>query len=317
MGITEDIDRVEIKHLEEETMHSQQSLRCITRFVDLPLSRLHIMEAGQGEPLIIVPATISELENWRTLSQFMAQWFHVYFFELPGHGQSTPFDGEFSSRKVARLVEQLADELGLERFNLMGFSFGGILAMHTFKHLSGRVERLMMIAPCVDHRAVQYSPFRLSLLYKLMCFLSRPKVEKRFNDLIHDERAVHWIVKAMQNMGRLERTIPLERKLPRTPRSTLPVLNAQLKEILTTEFDVEPKKYNTPCYFAMSINDPLLYFDTTLEILEKHFENVNTVRLTYPYHQPPNPFTFEELNRDFHETIDGFIKNGSPKLQAN
>jgi len=42
-------------------------------------------------PLIIVPATISELENWLSLAQFMAQWFHVYFFELPGHGRSEPF----------------------------------------------------------------------------------------------------------------------------------------------------------------------------------------------------------------------------------
>lgn len=278
-----------------------------TRFIDLPLSRLHIMEAGEGEPLVIVPATISELENWNHLIRFMAQWFHVYFFELPGHAQSSPFEGNFSSQKVARLVEQLVDELGYERFNLMGFSFGGILAMHTFKHLSDRVDRLMMIAPCIDHRAVQYSPFRLALLYNLMSFLSRPKVEKRFNDLIHDEHAVHWIVKAMQKIGHLERTIPLEEKLPRTPRSTLPVLNAQLREILTTEFDIEEKKYNTPCYFAMSINDPLLYFDTTLEILRRHFETVNTVRLTYPFHQPPAPFTFDELNREFHETLDVFL----------
>ena len=97
-----------------------------TYFMDLPLARLHVLEAGKGEPLIIVPATISELENWRTLAQFMAQWFHVYFFELPGHGESEPFQHGFSSQKVAKLVSQLADKLGYQRFNLMGFSFGGI-----------------------------------------------------------------------------------------------------------------------------------------------------------------------------------------------
>ena len=70
---------------------------CSTFFIDLPLSRLHLMEAGSGEPLIIVPATISELENWTALAQFMAQWFHIYFFELPGHGQSTSFREPFSS----------------------------------------------------------------------------------------------------------------------------------------------------------------------------------------------------------------------------
>jgi surfactin synthase thioesterase subunit len=107
-------------------------------FIDLPMSRLHVMEAGSGEPLILIPATISELNDWRNLVQFMAQWFRVYFFELPGHGESSSFQEGFSSHKIAELVSQLADELGYERFNLMGFSFGGLLAMRTFKRLSHR-----------------------------------------------------------------------------------------------------------------------------------------------------------------------------------
>ena len=64
-------------------MFNKQPASYEIRFMDLPLSRLHILETGQGEPLIMVPATISELESWRTLAQFMGQWFHVYFFELP------------------------------------------------------------------------------------------------------------------------------------------------------------------------------------------------------------------------------------------
>lgn len=118
-----------------------------TYFLDMPLARLHVLETGEGEPLIMVPATISELENWRTLAQFMAQWFRVYFFELPGHGGSEPFRDGFSSRKVAELVGQLADHLGCQRFNLMGFSFGGILALRTFQLLSHRIDRMILIAP--------------------------------------------------------------------------------------------------------------------------------------------------------------------------
>jgi len=236
---------------------------------------------------------------------------------LPGHGRSTPFQGRFSSYKVAELVEQLVDTLEIDRFNLMGFSFGGILAMRTFKHLSDRIDRLVMIAPCLDYHAIPFSPFRLSLIYRLNRWMGRPRVEKRFNDLIHNERSVHWIVKFLQNVGHLERTIPLERKLPQTPHSTISVLNAQVNEILTTEFDVEPVKYETPCYFAMSIYDPMLRFDTTLDVLHRHFANVNTVQLTYPFHQPPRPFTYDELNRDFAETIDGFMMRRSPLTSMN
>jgi len=288
-------------------MFNTQPASYKTYFVNLPLSRLHVLESGRGEPLIIVPATISELEDWRQLAQFMAQWFHVYFFELPGHGQSKPFRGEFSSYKVAELVAQLVDTLGFDRFNLMGFSFGGILAMRTFKHLSTRIDRLVLIAPCLGRRALPFSPLRLFLLDKSNRLLSHPRIQRRFVDLIHNPRTISMTVKTLQKIGRIEATIPLQEKLPRTTAHTISVLNSQINEILTTEFETGPEKYDTPCYFAMSIHDPLLRFDTTHRILQDHFANVNTVRLTYPFHQPPAPFTYEELNRDFCETVNAFM----------
>lgn len=278
-----------------------------TYFIDLPLTRLHVLETGKGEPLILVPATISELEDWRQLAQFMAQWFHVYFFELPGHGKSEPFREKFSSQQVAELVRQLVDKLGCDRFNLMGFSFGGILAMRTFKLLSHRIDRMILIAPCLDYRAFPFSQVRLNLLYKSNQLLSNPKIQARFLDLIHNPNTISITVKALRKIGRLEDTVPLKTKLFRTTADTLSVLNAQINEVLTTEFDVEPEKYETPCYFAMSVHDPLLRFDTTHKILQNHFANISTVQLTYPFHQPPAPFTYDELNRDFYETVDDFV----------
>ena len=266
------------------------------------------MEAGEGAPLILVPATISELNEWRSLTQFMAQWFRVYFFELPGHGQSGPFKEKFSSHQVAELVEQLADALGYDRFNLMGFSFGGILAMRTFKLLSARIDRLVFIAPCLGQRALSFSRLRFNVLLKFNRLLSRPKIQARFVSLIHNDRTISMMVKALQKIGKLEETLPLKQKLPRTQAGTISVLNAQIEEVLTTEFAVEPVKYKTPCYFAMSIYDPLLRFETTLEILENHFEGMNVIRLNYPFHQPPAPFTFDELNCDFYETVNAFLQ---------
>jgi len=289
-------------------MFIAQSPAYKTRFIDLPLSRLHVLEAGKGEPLIMVPATISELNEWRTLAQFMAQWFHVYFFELPGHGQSEPFPERFSSQKVAELVSQLADKLGYERFNLMGFSFGGILAMRTFKLLSHRIDRMILIAPCLGYRALPFSRLRLRLLYRSNRLLSHPKNQERFVNLVRNPRTISVTINVLRKIGRLEDTIPLEKKLPKTKASTISVLNAQINEILTTEFEVEPQKYDTPCYFAMSIHDPLLCFETTHQILQNHFANISALQLSYPFHQPPAPFTFEELNRDFHETVDTFIQ---------
>jgi pimeloyl-ACP methyl ester carboxylesterase len=287
-----------------------------TYFIDLPLSRLHVMETGQGMPLIMVPATISELENWISLAQFMGQWFRVFFFELPGHGASEPFTEGFSSQRVAELVGQMTEALGFEHFNLMGFSFGGILAMRTFKLLSERIDRMFLIAPCLDHRAIPWSKFRFSLMHGFNWLMDQPKMRERFCNLINDKRTVSGVVKFLQKLGRLEETIPLEQKLLTTRPSTIEVLNAQIHEILNMEFEVAPNKYQTPCYFAMSVHDPLLRFDTTLSIIHDHFASVSTLPLLYPFHQPPRPFTYEELNGTFYKTVNVFVNTSMPAEEA-
>jgi pimeloyl-ACP methyl ester carboxylesterase len=287
-----------------------------TYFIDLPLARLHVMEAGNGTPLIMVPATISELENWISLAHFMGQWFRVFFFELPGHGQSEPFQEGFSSQRVAELIRQMTDALGFDRFSLMGFSFGGILAMQTFKLLSERIDRMFLIAPCLDHRAIPWSRLRFSLMHGFNWLMDQPGLRDRFCRLINDKRTVSLAVKFLHKLMQLEDTIPLERKLLTTRPSTIEVLNVQLREVLTTEFEVEPIKYQTPCYFAMSVHDPLLRFDATLGIVHDHFASVSALPLLYPFHQPPRPFTYEELNGTFYKTVDMFINTTTPIEQG-
>jgi len=286
-----------------------------TYFIDLPLARLRVLEVGSGAPLILVPATLSFLEEWSHLAQFMAQWFHVYFFELPGHGGSSPFQAGFSGEQVALLVEELVDHLGFGNFNLMGFSFGGILAMRTYTRLANRIDRLVLIAPCLSYRALPLSSFRRSLLFRLNRIFSHPYLRARFCDLIHNERTVLWVARLLQKMGRLESTSPLAPKLLVTREGTIAVVNAQIDEILTTEFQVAAAKYSTPCYFAMSLYDPLIMFEATQSIVHQHFVDVSTLRLTYPFHQPPQPFTFAELNRDFFDTVNAFMHSEkySPK----
>lgn len=277
-----------------------------TYMVGLPSCRLHVMEAGDGPPLIMVPATISSLENWVDLVQFMAQWFRVYFFELPGHGESTPYPSRFTTDQVAKTVEELADHFHMERFNLMGFSFGGILAMKTFFYLHQRIDRLILIAPCLTKRAVLLPNRRIAIVRNINRFLSLSSVQSGLFRLLQYHSSRSLIVKFFQRLGRIERTIQLEKKLGEIHATTLNVLTTEIEEILTIEFP-HLKKYTTPCYFAMSIYDPLLDYQTSLNEAQSHFENLNSIELYFPFHQPPQPFTVDELNDSFQATVHKFL----------
>lgn len=279
------------------------------RPVALPLSCLNIMEAGVGEPLIVVPATISELGNWVDLIQFMAQWFHVYFFELPGHGLSTPFEQKFSTRLVAQTVEQLADHLQIQNFNLMGFSFGGILAMRTFNLLQHRIDRLILNAPCLTNRAVMLSRTQKLAMRSFGTLLGRRAVQEGLYRAMRHPRRRTAFMDIFQRVGKVENRQHVEQKLAKIEISTLDVLGQQIMETMKFESPHPAVKYNTPCYFTMSVNDPLLDYEITLNELQSNFSNVHLTKLFYPFHQPPKPFTFDELNHDFGESVRRFVLN--------
>jgi pimeloyl-ACP methyl ester carboxylesterase len=281
---------------------------CKMGFYDLPLARLHVLEAGRGPALIIVPATISECRDWIPLTRFMAHWFHVYFFELPGHGESTPFRSPFSTDLVAQTVEQFLAVRGIDRFSVMGFSFGGILAMKTVKRLASRVENVIFISPCLTRRALLLPRTRIAAGRAVVHLINWPPVRRAFLRFLHNPRTVTASFRFLQRIGRLEATIELRPKLLTIQESTLDVLARQVDEIVTVDFPVPAERYTTPCFLWMSVNDPVLDFHTTLAAAQAHFANVEVVRSDIPYHQPPEPLTYEGLRRDYYHTVGAFLQ---------
>lgn len=286
--------------------------RCQTRLVPLGLCVLHVMEAGDGPPLVVVPATVSELENWSSLVQFLAQWFHVYFFELPGHGRSTALQEGFSSDRVALAVAELVDWIGADRFSLMGFSFGGLLAMKTYRLLQDRIDRLILLSPCLTSRALRLSRARRRAASALNRLLKIKDARTFLVDGMRLTAGRRGMAHLIHLVGKVENTRQLEQKLGRLSPCLVEIIACELDEILNAELSPPPSRHDTPCYFAMSVRDPLLDYKITRAELERHFANSQVFELTFPFHQPPRAFTFEELNAQFRSTVAAFLVGLQP-----
>jgi pimeloyl-ACP methyl ester carboxylesterase len=267
--------------------------------MQLPNTRLHYVRAGDGPPLIIVPATVSLIRQWLPLAQFMGQRYTSYFFELPGHGGSTPYPDKFQSRFVPRTVEAFVNNLGYDRFNLMGFSFGGLLALRTLEHLQDRIDKVILLSPCVSRRALLWSrpqqwAFKVSiramknqtLLQGIHSVLNTPGLEKP-------------LTYALSKASNVDRRILENKNALRMPLSTLDVFAYTLDEIFQTEYQSAAAPFAIPCYFGMSINDDILDYALTERIIRRHFQRLTIQKFTHPYHQPPEPPSFEWLNREF------------------
>lgn len=270
----------------------------------LPLTRLHYLKHGDGPPLVIVPATISSIDSWIDLVRFMGRRYTVYFFELPGHGLSSPFGERFRSELVGDTVGHLLDAEGHASASLMGFSFGGILALQTLRHLRGRIDKVILLAPCATCRALTHRPAQVAAIRALSRVLSGARTQAAFLRLMHSRGGAKALARLAAVLGQVEHTDGLVAPLLALPPSTLDALVYQIREILTFDLDALQESFPQPLFFGMSVNDPLLDFDTTLSALEGSFAEVSVVRWDFPYHQPPEPFRFDQLNAEYADLLE-------------
>ena len=274
-------------------------------FGDMTLSntRLHYVKAGTGPPLIIVPATVSLIRQWLPLTQFMGQRFTSYFFELPGHGDSTPYPEKFRSSFVPKTVEEFANNLGYEKFSLMGFSFGGLLALRTLEHLQDRIDKVILLSPCVSRRALKWSMPRQWMFKTAIKVMKNPTLLQGIHYALNAPQLERPLTYALSKASNVDQRILENKNALRMPPSTLDVFAYTLGEIFQTEYQYAGV-FTNPCYFGMSVNDDILHYDLTEQIVKRHFGKFTIQKFTHPYHQPPEPPIFEWLNREFGQFLD-------------
>jgi len=271
--------------------------------MQLPNTRLHYVKAGKGAPLIIVPATVSLIRQWLPLTQFMGQRFTSYFFELPGHGGSTPYPEKFRSDFVPPTVESFVNNLGYDKFNLMGFSFGGLLALRTLEHLKDRIDKVILLSPCVSKRALKWSTPRQFAFKASIKLMKNQQLLQGIHYVMNAPRLEKPLTYTLSKVSNVDQRILENKNALRMPLSTLDVFAHTLGEIFQTEYQYTGTFTNS-CYFGMSINDDILNYDLTEQIVQRHFQEITVQKFTHPYHQPPEPPTFEWLNREFGQFLD-------------
>ncbi|WP_435604329.1 bifunctional 3-oxoadipate enol-lactonase/4-carboxymuconolactone decarboxylase PcaDC [Streptomyces sp. bgisy130] len=114
---------------------------------------LHHREDGpdSAPPLILGPSLGTSLAVWEPQVPSLAQSHRVIRWDLPGHGGSpagllTDTEGGAATvGGIARLVLQLADALGIDRFAYAGISLGGAVGAHLAAHNPERIESLALL----------------------------------------------------------------------------------------------------------------------------------------------------------------------------
>ena len=115
----------------------------VERFVDAAGFTVRYLEAGDGQPVLYLPGAGGPVLTFAL--DALAERFRVIVLEFPGWGEQLNDVADFDG--LADQVAGIATALGLERFHLVGTSFGGACALHFVLRHTDRVESLVLEAP--------------------------------------------------------------------------------------------------------------------------------------------------------------------------
>jgi pimeloyl-ACP methyl ester carboxylesterase len=105
--------------------------------------RLHVAEAGAGPPLVLLHGWPQHWYEWRQVIPSLAEHYHVICPDLRGFGWSDVPAGGYDRESMARDILALLDEMGIERFRLVGHDWGGWIGFLICLCAPERVERYL------------------------------------------------------------------------------------------------------------------------------------------------------------------------------
>lgn len=119
--------------------------------------------SGAGPSLVLLHGVGLNQSIWAEQVKAFSATHQIITYDLLGHGRSATVSGNAALGDWVHQLEKLAEELKLEHFSLVGFSFGGMIAQGFAAKHADRVEKLVLMSTVYDRSEEQ----RASVLSRL------------------------------------------------------------------------------------------------------------------------------------------------------
>ncbi|MBX0301072.1 alpha/beta hydrolase [Cryobacterium sp. 1639] len=131
------------------------------RFLDLPGLRMHVAEAGDGPPLLLLHGFPQHWWAWRKVIPGLAEHYRVICPDLRGAGWTDAPPNCYTSEQLVADVMALLDEMRLEKVDILGYDWGGMVGFRVCLAHPDRVRRFVVLAaphpyPDLHLRALLY-----------------------------------------------------------------------------------------------------------------------------------------------------------------
>jgi pimeloyl-ACP methyl ester carboxylesterase len=108
---------------------------------------IHYVEIGSGTPVILIPGLFSTYRTWDRMVPFLETKHHLLAIDNFGTGDSgIPVEGfNYSVNEQADMIIAMMDELNISCCDLIGVSYGGMIALNIAARYPDRVATVVCI----------------------------------------------------------------------------------------------------------------------------------------------------------------------------
>lgn len=125
--------------------------------------RIHVTEAGVGEPLLLIAGLGCNTEMWGPFLSYLPER-RIIRYDAPGTGLSSTPVYPVSVAELAELAAAVLDDCGISSTDVIGYSYGGGVAQQFALDHPERIERLVLAATTCGVGMVLGSPQAMLVL---------------------------------------------------------------------------------------------------------------------------------------------------------
>ncbi len=120
----------------------------LDKFVLIGKQKIHYVEAGQGDPIILIPGSSSTYRAWGRLMPLLAGDYRLLALDYPVNTSSPSSQaGDFKAvQEWSEIIVSIIKQLKLGKVRLIGWGFGGAVAFDLAARFQELVDKIVTVS---------------------------------------------------------------------------------------------------------------------------------------------------------------------------
>jgi pimeloyl-ACP methyl ester carboxylesterase len=252
----------------------------VDKFVVVQGYNIHYVEAGEGEPILLIPGAFSTYRHWNRVIPYLSKHYKLLCIDYLGVGDSDkPRSGfGYTIEEQADLIVKMIETLQISKVQIFGVSYGGAIALNLAARYPEKVDKIISIeGNGIKHQGIPYRPMKGLLGWPVIGELSIGVIRLGVGDRIVAKSVMG---KAWEQMTEAEKKeiVQIIAQNNKTASSVSWHLISQTLET-SRDFTDQAKTIQTPVLYLYGRNS---YYHgmavTNAEFLRTHLRNATIVR---------------------------------------